>query len=338
MTVVHEYHATFYTKQNVLARVCQSVDTSQFFKVMSSRGETCLPLGHKQHSVRRRKVRPRSSKLFGKASSEETSPPVVAPTATVKKPALPKPQSSSMDIAVSPLVTDGPSTDSICEMNGLRLIDLGDLLASVTRRTNCNVCGSGMTVRESLKNRRGLCTKLTLSCTNPLCAGVDDAFSDPYKHAKALNTRFILAGRMCGKGSAGLETICGVMGLPPPVFPKCFSEHNLVIHKIATEVCEDSFKSASAQLRALHGAGPDDDVVDCTVTCDGPWSRRGFVANYGVVAVVSWETGQVLDVVVLSKSCKVCKEVRNNMGSESTEFLEWMVKHQDYFYVLGRSG
>ena len=47
-----------------------------------------------------------------------------------------------------------------------------------------------------------------------------------------------------------------------------------------------------------------DDVVDCTVTCDGIWSRRGFVANYGVVAVLSWETGQVLDVVVLSKSCK----------------------------------
>ena len=217
MTVAHESHATFYTKQHVLARVCQSVDTSQFFKVMYSRVETCAPLGRKQRSVRRRKVRPRSSKLFGKGTSEETSSPVVAPAATVKKLALPKPHSSSMDIAVSPLVTDGPSTDSICEMNGLRLIDLGDLLASVTRRTNCNVCGSAMTVRESLKNRRGLCTKLTLSCTNPLCAGFDDTFSDPYKHAKALNSRFILAGRMCGKGSAGLETICGVYLRPSVV-------------------------------------------------------------------------------------------------------------------------
>ena len=52
--------------------------------------------------------------------------------------------------------------------------------------------------------------------------------------------------------------------------------------------------------------------VDCTVTCDGIWSRRGFVANYGVVAVLSWETGQVLDVVVLSKSCKVCKEAEHS--------------------------
>ena len=87
----------------------------------------------------------------------------------------------------------------------------------------------------------------------------------------------------------------------------------MVIQKIANEVCEDSFRSASARLRGLQGAGPYD-VVDCTVTCDGIWSCPGFVANYSVVAVLSWETGQVLDVVVLSKSCKVCKEAEHSEG------------------------
>ena len=48
-----------------------------------------------------------------------------------------------------------------------------------------------------------------------------------------------------------------------------------------------------------------------------------------MVAVISWETGQVLDVTVLSKSCKVCKETENAMGRESQEFLDWMEKHQD---------
>ena len=68
----------------------------------------------------------------GKSNGEETSP-VAVPTATEKKLALPVPHSSSMDIAVSPLVTDGASS-SLCEMKGLRLIDLDDPLASVTRR------------------------------------------------------------------------------------------------------------------------------------------------------------------------------------------------------------
>ena len=126
---------------------------------------------------------------------------------------------------------------------------------------------------------------------------------------------------MCGRGSAGLETICGVMCLPPPVFPKCYTEHISIIHKIAQEICKESSRSASAQLRRLQGADPDD-VVDDTVTCDGTWSHCEFMAAYGVVAILSWETGQVLDVMVLSKSCKVCKEAEHSMGSESKEFLE----------------
>ena len=78
----------------------------------------------------------------------------------------------------------------------------------------------------------------------------------------------------------------------------------------------------------MQGADPDD-VVDITVTCDGTWSCHGFMAAFGVVAVLSWETGQVLDVVVLSKYCKICKEAERSMGSESQEFLEWKGKHQD---------
>ena len=221
--------------------------------------------------------------------------------ASEKKLALPLPHTSSTDIAVSPLATDEACSSS-SGMKGLRLIDLDDLLASVTRRANCNVCGSGLTVRESLKNRKGLCPQLTLSCTNPSCIGVEEALSNPCKHSKAWNSRFILAGKMCGRGSAGLETICGVMGLPPPVSSKSYSEHNNFLIKYMQQICEESFRSASAQLRQLQGAGPDD-VVDVTVTCDGPWSRRGFVANCGVIAVLSWETGQVLDEEVLSKSC-----------------------------------
>ena len=150
---------------------------------MSSRGESSRLFSRKQRSLSRRKAPRLQTRARGKFTSEETSSPVAVPTATEKKLALSTQHSSSMDIAVSPLVKDGASS-SLCEMKGLRLIDLGDLLASVTRRASCNVCGSGLTVRENLKNRRGLCTKLPLSCTNPLCAGVEDAFSDTCKHSK----------------------------------------------------------------------------------------------------------------------------------------------------------
>ena len=123
---------------------------------MSSRVESSRPLGRKQRSLCRRKMWPRVLGAFGKVTSEETSSPVAVPTATGKKLALSMLHSSSMDLAVSPLVTDGAcSYNSFGEMKGLRLIDLGNLLASVTRQASCNVCGSGLTDRENLKNRRG---------------------------------------------------------------------------------------------------------------------------------------------------------------------------------------
>ena len=114
MTIAHEYYANFSTKQHVLAHECQSVETSHFLKVMSSRDESCLPLGRKQRSLCHCKMPSRALGLFEKASSKETSSPEVVPTATGKKLPLPKPHSSSMDFAVSLLITDGASTsDSI---------------------------------------------------------------------------------------------------------------------------------------------------------------------------------------------------------------------------------
>ena len=91
-----------------------------------------------------------------------------------------------------------------------------------------------------------------------MCTGGEDAFSDPCKHSKALYSRFILAGRMCGRGRVGLETICVVMGLPPPVFLKCYSEHNSMLQQIAHKVGVESCRSDSAQLHRLQGADPGD--------------------------------------------------------------------------------
>ena len=216
---------------NTFWRGCHSIKICQKVKVMSSSVDGSSNQA-KQRSVLRKK-RPRVFGFAKKVSSEETSSPVAVPTATGKKLALPMPCTSSAECSVSSPATDRVCvSEPLCEMKGLRLIDLEQLLASVTRRASCNVCGSGLTVRENLGIRRGVCTKLTLSCTNPLCTGKEDAFSDPYVHSKALNTRFILAGKMCGRGSAGLETICGVMGLPPPVSPRSYSIHNNALQKL----------------------------------------------------------------------------------------------------------
>ena len=135
-----------------------------------------------------------------------------------------------------------------------------------------------------------MCTRLSLSCTNSLCAGGNDAFCDPSKHSKFFNSRFLLAGRMCGKGRAGLEAISGFLGLPPPLTYRAFSEYNSFLHQIVQQSAIYSQLVVSAQLHLLQDTEPMD-IVDVTGTCDGTWSRRGFTATYGVVVVMSWDSG-----------------------------------------------
>ena len=86
--------------------------------------------------------------------------------------------------------------------------------------------------------------------------------------------------------------------------------------------------SASAYLHALHGSAPTE-VVDVAVTCDGTWSKRGFTATYGVVVVISWETGQVLDYEIMSKRCNTCECQKTRWGVDSDRFKEWMETHKD---------
>ena len=51
-----------------------------------------------------------------------------------------------------------------------------------------------------------------------------------------------------------------------------------------------------------------DIVVDAGVSIYGSWNSRGWSARDGMVAVVSIDTGKVLDVVFLSNSCAACEQ------------------------------
>ena len=64
--------------------------------------------------------------------------------------------------------------------------------------------------------------------------------------------------------------------------------------------CYVNMCEAAAVLRRAVNAS-EDEVVDVKVTCNATWQKRGHQSLYGVVVVASWETGQVLDIEVLSK-------------------------------------
>ena len=65
------------------------------------------------------------------------------------------------------------------------------------------------------------------------------------------------------------------------------------------------------------------------VTCDGTWCKRGFTATHGVVVVIAWETGQVLDFQIMTKRCSICARKKTALGEDSQEFADWWEGHKD---------
>lgn len=131
--------------------------------------------------------------------------------------------------------------------------------------------------------------------------------SDPYSSkAKSLNTRSVLAMRSIGRGHSSMSKFCGMMDMLSPLSKP---EHNHSIAIASEKAALEEMCSASAYLHALHGSAPTE-VIDTAVTCDGTWSKRGFTATYGIVVVISWETGKILDYEILSKRCNTCERQR----------------------------
>lgn len=101
-----------------------------------------------------------------------------------------------------------------------------------------------------------------------------------------------------------MESFFGMMDMLPPVSTRSYMVHNNAL-AASMSIAKDNMIAASEYLHFLNGVQPLD-ILDVKVTCDGTWSRRGFTAMHKVFMVISWDTGQVLDFEVMSKSCTAC--------------------------------
>jgi len=70
-----------------------------------------------------------------------------------------------------------------------------------------------------------------------------------------------------------------------------------------------------------------DDVVDTSVSCDGSWHKRGYSSLNGVFTAISIDSGKILDVEAMSRSCKACYLKRDLMKTDSTSYAEWRNSH-----------
>lgn len=207
------------------------------------------------------------------------------------------------------------NTISYCMLNFITVF------TAISNAVVCKVCKSNVTFTESAK--RGLGFKIIISCENcdkkdvPNCPFVAKSYE--------INRRIILAMRMLGVGLNGTMKFCAFMDLPRPIFQSFYDKVVKAISTASKAVCDRSMNKAadlekkrSIEEKQEHGI---------SVSGDGTWRKRGFSSLFGLVTVIGWYSGKVIDYVVKCKYCKQCEHRKKE--SDTEEFQEWYENHAD---------
>ena len=92
---------------------------------------------------------------------------------------------------------------------------------------------------------------------------------------------------------------CALMGFPTPVSKNVYTSYT-------NQITDKSVFHARQEVREFYGATSAEEIIDALVSVDGTWQKRCFSSLFGIVYIVEYSTGEVLDYKVFSKFCQEC--------------------------------
>ncbi|GFS74495.1 transposable element Tcb2 transposase [Trichonephila clavipes] len=121
-----------------------------------------------------------------------------------------------------------------------------------------------------------------------------------------VNTRFVYGMRQIGKCfSAGFK-LCGSLNLPR-LSKTAYTNHENKLMLVNSEVSELSMQKAASELLVLHPTK--NKIVECVISVEGTWQRRGYSSMNGCVAALPVDTGKVVDIEIMSSYCPTCRKI-----------------------------
>ncbi|GFX85919.1 uncharacterized protein TNCV_2473211 [Trichonephila clavipes] len=173
----------------------------------------------------------------------------------------------------------------------------------------------------------GLCSNFVIRCKH---CDFYSGFSSSKKtlNCPEVNTRFVYGMRQIGKGfSAGFK-LCGTLNLPR-LSKTAYTNHDNKLMSVISEVSELSMQKAASELLVLHPTK--NKIVECSISVDGTWQRRGYSSMNGCVAALSVDTGKVVDIEIMSSYCPTCRKISKMPRSiESETFAADHVCHSKF--------
>ncbi|GFV13196.1 uncharacterized protein TNCV_786411 [Trichonephila clavipes] len=115
----------------------------------------------------------------------------------------------------------------------------------------------------------------------------------------------------------------------PPAFDEELAEYQ---HKLVNYQCK-----AASELLVLHPTK--NKIVECGISVDGTWQRRGYSSMNGCVAALSVDTGKVVDIEIVSSYCPTCRKIAKMPRSiESETFAAGHVCHSNFSRFCVKNG
>ena len=152
-----------------------------------------------------------------------------------------------------------------------------------------------------------------------------------------INSRIVYTMRTLGHGYTGMEKFTTLMNMPKPMTTHTY---NNIVDKMviaATGVAKESMSDTVTELKGIHSIPTSASVqtIDVGVSVDGTWQRRGFSSNNGVVTAISIDSGKVVDVEIMSKICKGCKQKEHLKTTDPLAYANWRNSHYCSFNYSG---
>lgn len=178
----------------------------------------------------------------------------------------------------------------------------------------CPVCfKSGINlIQESVF---GLALNMSMKCANCNYL-ISFCTSAKVNKLHNINIAFVFGMRLLGRGYSAANKLCSAINV------KCPSKtsYRLLERKLecaAEKIANEKMNDAALEIRVDKNQ---DEIVDCGVSVDGSWQRRGHSSLNGCVTAISIDTGKVLDIEVMSKMCRSCK-IKNDETHECKKHI-----------------
>ncbi|GFU72421.1 uncharacterized protein TNCV_933721 [Trichonephila clavipes] len=122
-----------------------------------------------------------------------------------------------------------------------------------------------------------------------------------------INLSFVFGLRIIGKGHSATRKLCSAINVKSPS-KTAFKYLEKKLEHVSNNVAYKTMNEAAAEI---HEKNNFDEVVQCGVSVDGTWQRRGHLSLNGCVSAISIDTGAHMAVIQFNKGFRGLLDVLN---------------------------